>query len=65
MTTTISLDIPQSPHAKDIQDALPYFVRFSHSHPEEMEDIILGMRMRETDDEPTISLADFLRSSGE
>ncbi len=60
--TTISLDIPNSPHAEDIKSALTYFVRFSHANPEYMEDMMLAMRMRETDAESTIPLADFLAS---
>ena len=60
--TTISLDIPTSPRTEDIRNALESFVYFSHRHPEDMEDIMLGIRMRETDHEETTSLDTFLVS---
>lgn len=62
MTTTISLDIPNSPHAEDIKSALTYFVQFSQKNPDSLEEMMLAMRMRETDEESTIPLADFLAS---
>ena len=56
----ITLDIPESMHMKNISDAVHYFVQFSQKYPTDMEDMILGMRMRETDNEETISLSNFL-----
>ena len=58
--TQVTLDIPESAHAQDIWEAARYFVQFSHKHPESMEDILLGIRMLETDDDATVPLSEFL-----
>jgi len=58
--TQITLDIPESAHAYDIWEAARYFVSFSHKHPGSMEDILLAMRMRETDADETMPLSAFL-----
>ncbi len=61
--TSITLNIPTSTHKpEDIKNALESFVTFSLRHPEDMEDILLGMRMRETDDEEMVSFSQFLSS---
>ncbi len=59
---TVSLDIPTSPRTEDIRNSFELFAYFSHRHPEDIEDIMLGIRMTETDGEEATSLDTFLVS---
>lgn len=58
--STLTINIPESNRTQDIKNAVQYFVQFSEHHPSAMEDILLGMKMRETDNEDTIPLSQFL-----
>lgn len=58
--TQVVLDIPKSKNSQAISDAARYFIQFSQEHPDDMEDIILGIRMRETDSDSTVVLSEFL-----
>ena len=55
-----TLDIPTQLHTVEMKEALQYFIQFSYRNPEALEDVMLGMKMMETENESTVPLDTFL-----